>query len=337
MAYDRTDPRRDRWREEDRGFFEKAGDEIASWFGDDEAERRRREDERMQRDHGWNRDWDRNRDFDRDNGRYAIGGWGERSSSRDYDRYGRNRDHDRGGWGDERHSYRPTGWSSSDRDHGVRTTMGGSRDSMGSPSPTYGYSGGYGSGSDRGYRSYGSSDYGVRDRSRDYDRSESPWGRDDYRTTSFAGQSRDSDRHYQAWRQRQLNQLDRDYDLYCRERQNRFENDFGSWRNERMTKRRHLDNIREHMDVVGSDGETVGKVDKVRGDRIILTRSDSDDNRHHAFDCSLIDTVEGEQVRLQVPAEEAKSRFKDDDRAMFGREEQEDTSLERSFSGTYTS
>ncbi|WP_052761862.1 BON domain-containing protein [Aurantiacibacter luteus] len=28
----------------DRGFFERAGDEIASWFGDDEAERRRRMD-----------------------------------------------------------------------------------------------------------------------------------------------------------------------------------------------------------------------------------------------------------------------------------------------------
>ena len=63
MAYDRYDPRRrpseqsrypdegfrdrdirDRDREE-RGFFERAGDEIASWFGDDEAERRRRRDE----------------------------------------------------------------------------------------------------------------------------------------------------------------------------------------------------------------------------------------------------------------------------------------------------
>ena len=28
----------------DRGFFERAGDEVASWFGDEEAERRRRED-----------------------------------------------------------------------------------------------------------------------------------------------------------------------------------------------------------------------------------------------------------------------------------------------------
>ena len=30
---------------EDRGFLERAGDEIKSWFGDDEAERRRRADE----------------------------------------------------------------------------------------------------------------------------------------------------------------------------------------------------------------------------------------------------------------------------------------------------
>ncbi len=35
---------RDRHESEDRGFFERAGDEIASWFGDDEAERRRRMD-----------------------------------------------------------------------------------------------------------------------------------------------------------------------------------------------------------------------------------------------------------------------------------------------------
>ncbi|QZH76312.1 MAG: BON domain-containing protein [Erythrobacter sp.] len=30
----------------ERGFFEKAGDEISSWFGDEDAERRRREDHR---------------------------------------------------------------------------------------------------------------------------------------------------------------------------------------------------------------------------------------------------------------------------------------------------
>jgi osmotically-inducible protein OsmY len=36
---------RGRGRGEERGFFERAGDEIKSWFGDDEAERRRRADE----------------------------------------------------------------------------------------------------------------------------------------------------------------------------------------------------------------------------------------------------------------------------------------------------
>src|SRR5262245_35815476 len=119
MAYDRYDPRdrsrdeRSRWRDdrdegrgyatrEDRGFFERAGDEIASWFGDDDAERRRREDARMG-DRGWqpdrprsafgrDRDWDRSSRFydeDRGYGRSAFGGFGggdyrPRRSERDY-------------------------------------------------------------------------------------------------------------------------------------------------------------------------------------------------------------------------------------------------------------
>ena len=59
MAYDRDrDAREQRSRYDEqrrergsrdsgeRGFFERAGDEISSWFGDDEAERRREMDER---------------------------------------------------------------------------------------------------------------------------------------------------------------------------------------------------------------------------------------------------------------------------------------------------
>jgi osmotically-inducible protein OsmY len=38
-------PRPDRDWDEERGFFERAGDEIASWFGDEDAERRRRMDQ----------------------------------------------------------------------------------------------------------------------------------------------------------------------------------------------------------------------------------------------------------------------------------------------------
>ena len=65
MAYDRYDNRggwreprsrfsgedrgRDRFGRDDRGFFERAGDEVASWFGDEDAERRRRMDSRQDR------------------------------------------------------------------------------------------------------------------------------------------------------------------------------------------------------------------------------------------------------------------------------------------------
>src|SRR5688500_15069888 len=37
---------RDRGGDDERGFFERAGDEVRSWFGDDEAERRRERDVR---------------------------------------------------------------------------------------------------------------------------------------------------------------------------------------------------------------------------------------------------------------------------------------------------
>jgi osmotically-inducible protein OsmY len=44
---------RDRNDRGDRGFFQRAGDEVRSWFGDDDAERRRRMDE--QRDDRYDR------------------------------------------------------------------------------------------------------------------------------------------------------------------------------------------------------------------------------------------------------------------------------------------
>src|SRR3954469_20997230 len=71
MAYDRYDTRnaprdeRARWSgdrsrgqgrssDDDRGFFDRASDEVASWFGDDEAERRREQDRRMdERERGY--------------------------------------------------------------------------------------------------------------------------------------------------------------------------------------------------------------------------------------------------------------------------------------------
>jgi len=100
-----------------------------------------------------------------------------------------------------------------------------------------------------------------------------------------------------------------------------------------------LGQVREHMDVVGSDEQHVGKVDCVRGDRIMLTKSDSEDGRHHMLSCSDIDRIEGDRVILDKPAEEAKSRLYREDRgALFDRDEDRDRGphmLNRSFSGTY--
>src|SRR3546814_5990956 len=68
------------------------------------------------------------------------------------------------------------------------------------------------------------------------------------------------DSDYHQWRNRQIEALDREYDDYRRERQSRFESDFGGWRQQRATQRQHLTQARENMEVVGSDGEHVGKV-----------------------------------------------------------------------------
>jgi hypothetical protein len=148
-----------------------------------------------------------------------------------------------------------------------------------------------------------------------------------------------SDPHYSEWRRRQLDELDRDYDDYRRENQSRFDSDFSKWRTTRQSKRQMLGQVREHMDVVGSDEQPVGKVDCIKGDRIILTKGDSDDGRHHALNCSLIDHIEDDRIILDKSAEEAKRQLYREDRgALFERDEDRERGphmLNRSFSGTY--
>ncbi|WP_424139467.1 DUF2171 domain-containing protein [Roseomonas chloroacetimidivorans] len=66
--------------------------------------------------------------------------------------------------------------------------------------------------------------------------------------------------------------------------------------------------IREHMEVVGSDGQHVGTVDEVEGDRIKLTKADDPDGsgqHHHYLPVSSIDTVD-DKVHLNMPADRAR-------------------------------
>lgn len=291
MAYDRYDPRRDprersrpdheydrersqRDRDE-RGFFERAGDEIASWFGDeDDGENRRRHD-MGHHDRG---------DFNRD---------------RDFAPRGEGRDR-----GDVRGMFRG------------RSNRGDT---------------------ERGYRPM-TGDYGRNDR--EFSRGRP--ARDEFRRPQFAGSSEQAyDPHYSEWRNRQMDELDRDYHEYRRENQSRFENDFGDWRSRRQGKRQMLGSVREHMEVVGSDEQPVGTVDRVAGDRIILTKSDPEaGGMHHSLPCTMVDRVEDQRVILDCDAEQAKQRWRDDsrERALGEREDQGQAGphmLDRSFSGTY--
>jgi len=309
----RGDPRDTRYdNPADRGFFDRAGDEVRSWFGDEEAERRRRMDEaydeRYEREHGRY-----------DGGRYSdpsVGGY------RSPDRY--------------------PNWARSNRDEGYRS----SGYSRGYAPSSYHYPA---TGEDRQFET-GYPD-GVRTRS--YADTGYRYGSDrdtrgeEYRAQYGRGPSqrddRDHDVHgYGNWRNRQISQFDRDYDEYRREHQSRFENEFAGWRQTRQTQRDSLRTVTEHMEVLGSDGAHVGKVDHVRGDRILLTKSDRDaGGHHHSIPSSWIKTVDT-KVHLAKTAAEAQQAWRDEDdnRGLFGgRDRDEDdrggTNLNRSFSGTY--
>ena len=65
--------------------------------------------------------------------------------------------------------------------------------------------------------------------------------------------------------------------------------------------------IREHMEVVGSDGQHVGTVDKLEGERIKLTKSDPQaQGQHHYLPLDTVASVEQNAVRLNMPAEQAR-------------------------------
>lgn len=260
---------------DERGWFERAGEEISSWFGDDD--RGRRPDEDRSR-------YDRNPRFQ-----------------------------------DEGYRRPYTGRS------GSRPESGGGYQPMAGDYGRFGSSYGERFGPERAFHE---------DR---FDRGSSQReGQRDF----TGGASGIHDPHYADWRRQQIDALDRDYDEYRRENRSRFESDFANWRTTRQSKREMLGSIREQMQVVGSDEQPLGTVDKVRGDRVILTKDDSPDGQHHTIGCGMIDRVEGDRVILDKTAEEAKASWgsEERDRALFERDENREPGahiLNRSFSGTY--
>lgn len=310
-----------RSHDHERGFFERAGEEISSWFGGGE---------RDHRDHP-----DHQHDGHRDP---RMSGGREHNRERDYDR-GCGRDYDRDRASYERHQ------SSRDQneDRGL-FNRGGSSDRDYNPDYRP-MTGDYGRTHHESEQFFAASGIGRGERGMGgYDRSQSPYGRDEYRGTSFAGSrkdERDFDPHYRNWRERHMSELDRDYDDFRSEHQSKFESDFGGWREKRQQKRGLLGQVREHMEVVGKDDQHVGKVDKVAGDRLILAKSDPEsDGAHHSLSCSEIDRIEGDRVILDCTAADARKHWRDENRsrALFERHDQGEMgprNLNRSFEGTY--
>ena len=70
--------------------------------------------------------------------------------------------------------------------------------------------------------------------------------------------------------------------------------------------------IKEHMEVIGSDGVHIGMVDKVEQDRIKLTRKDSPSGQHRYLPVGLVATVEGDRVRLSTSSANS-FMFQDED------------------------
>ncbi|MEP9400721.1 DUF2171 domain-containing protein [Sphingomonas silueang] len=307
--------------------------------------------DRFRNDNRWN-DRDDRSDRDRgyyggSGGSYGYGGGSFRNDDRDgRDNYGRDRnyygsnqrygqDRDRGtsygGYGQRDYGQRDYGQRDSSRGgYGQGDTYRGSYASDGHRFTDY-------RGDDRDqYRSRDRSDYrGDRRDRMEYDAEDRgflaragdevrSWFGDEeaerrrerdqrYDEQMARYDDRTNDHAYRSWRDSQVSAFDRDYDEYRQENATRFQNEFTAFRTERQTQRDSLNRVKEHQEVVGSDGEHVGTVDKVRGDRIILTKNDVDaGGHHHSIPSRWVESVD-DKVKLRKTKAEAQSAWRDEE------------------------
>lgn len=71
-----------------------------------------------------------------------------------------------------------------------------------------------------------------------------------------------------------------------------------------------VEQIKEGQRVIGCDGGHVGTVDALSGQLIKLKRNDpASGGAHHYIDMGLVIGIEGDTIKLVVPATEAKERW----------------------------
>jgi hypothetical protein len=67
--------------------------------------------------------------------------------------------------------------------------------------------------------------------------------------------------------------------------------------------------IREHMDVIASDGQKIGNVDHLDGkDKIKLTKGDAPDGKHHLIPVGWVDHVD-QHVHLNKASKDVKAQW----------------------------
>ncbi len=301
------------------GFFERAGEQISSWFAGDDDGRRSEEGQRSEEgrrpegrtgehqrygrpergghDRGWSGGGDRERQRDQDRGGWFGGGspgseHGE--GAQDYPRQ----------WDLDREQYGRGGGGQGGRE----------RQQNSGPQQVHGRHNQH-----RGrYEEDERSSYAETRRGggRGRDERDEPRGVGAGSSLASAAGGHFGDPHYHEWRQRQIDELDRDYEEYRREHQSEFANHFANWRTQRQSKRQLVGQIRPHMEVVGSDEQRIGTVDEVRDDRIVLTRNDPEAGGvHRSFACTLVERVEGERLVLNQPADEARRQLRQEGEA----------------------
>ena len=78
-----------------------------------------------------------------------------------------------------------------------------------------------------------------------------------------------------------------------------------------------LNQVREHMQVIDAEGTPLGKVDRVEGDKIKLTRDSSGqgshEGHHHFVPAGLGADVEGDTVRLSARIDAIESIFQSEE------------------------
>jgi len=71
----------------------------------------------------------------------------------------------------------------------------------------------------------------------------------------------------------------------------------------------HQSDIKEHMEVVGSDGQHVGMVDHLAKSGLIkLTKNDAPDGKHHLIPVAWVERID-QHVHLSKSSQEAKQQW----------------------------